>query len=63
MKERDRSVMAELKSESLPVIGGGGAVIRRRRGKATEMVRYAPSVADYRATSLASGGGKLNSSR
>ena len=41
-----------------PVIGGGVGVMGRRRGKAAEMVRHTPSVADYRDTSPEDGGGK-----
>src|SRR2546429_8471747 len=50
-----------------PVFGGGGAVRAlferssktrgRRRGKATVVLLLTPSVADYRATSPADGGG------
>ena len=41
----------------LPRLGGGVRVLRGRRGTAAEMVRYAPSVADYRATSPDTGEG------
>ncbi|CAN5498985.1 DUF4381 domain-containing protein [soil metagenome] len=41
-----------------PVFGGGVGVLRRRRGRATEIVRHAPSVTEDRATSPASGGGR-----
>ena len=41
---------------SLPRLRGGVGANRRRRGPANEIVRHAPSVADYRATSPASRG-------
>jgi len=63
----DRDTVVAVKAEAhrwllshspSPARGGGVGVLRRRRGKAPEIVRHAPSVAEDRATSPASGGGR-----